>query len=105
MTGPQYAKRQASLVAVVSILAVLAPALAELVGWLTPTIEVAEGVATIRTYAIQGPGTFFALMSAFTIAIVTAAVVVVRGLRQAERRARRYMHVQAWQLRQLVAED
>jgi hypothetical protein len=105
MTGPQYARRQATLVAVVSILAVLAPAIAELVGWLEPTMQVAEGVATIRTYAIQGPTTFFAVMSAFTIAIVTSAVVVVRGLRQAERRARRYMHVQAWQLRQLVSED
>jgi hypothetical protein len=90
---------------VVTILAVLGPAIAELAGWIDPTIEVKEGVATIRTYAIQGPTTFFALMAAYTIAVVTAAVVVVRGLRQAERRARRHMHVQAWQLRQLVAED
>ncbi|MGE0400441.1 MAG: serine/threonine-protein kinase [Kofleriaceae bacterium] len=105
MTGPQYAKRQATLVAVVAILAVMAPAIAEELGWLAPTIEIAEGVATIRTWAIQGHTTFFLLMSAYTIAVVTAAVVVVRGLRQAERRARRHMHVQAWQLRQLVAED
>ena len=105
MTGPQYAKRQATLVAIVSILAVLAPVIAELAGWMSPTIEVSAGIATIRAEAIQGRTSFFALMGAFTIAAVTAGVVVVRGLRVAERRARRHMHVQAWQLRQLVAED
>ena len=105
MTGPPDAKRQATLVAVVSILSVLGPAIAELAGWISPTISVEEGLATIHTYAIQGPTTFFIVMAAFTIAVVGSAVVIVRGLRQAERRARRHMHVQAWQLRQLVAED
>jgi tRNA A-37 threonylcarbamoyl transferase component Bud32 len=105
MTGPQYAKRQATLVGVLSILGVLGPAVAELAGWISPTITVAEGIATIHTYAIQGPTTFFIVMAAFTIAVVGSSVVIVRGLRQAERRARRHMHVQAWQLRQLVAED
>ena len=105
MTGPQYAKRQATLVGMVAILAVLAPMFAELVGWLTPTLEIREGVITIYSAAVQGPTSFVALMTAFTIAVVTSAVVVVRGLRQAERRARRHMHVQAWQLRQLVADD
>ncbi len=105
MTGPQYARRQATLVAVVSILAVLGPAVAELAGWISPTITVSEGLATIHAYAIGGPTTFFMVMAMFTIAVVSSSVVIVRGLRQAERRARRHMHVQAWQLRQLVAED
>ena len=44
----------------------------------------------------------FALLIAFTAALIAGCVVMARGLKVAERRARQHMHLQAWQLRQLV---
>ena len=103
MTGPQYAKRQATWIVLLTCLAVLGPWFAEHVGWLSRTLSVFDGGVVIHSRAIRGSTSAFALLIPFTVAIVAASVILSRGLRQAERAARRHMHVQAWQLRQLVA--
>jgi len=104
MTGPQYAKRQATWVAGVTFLGVALPFLAERIGWLAPSIEVGEGFAVISSPLFHGAASTYTLLLLYTAAIVTACVVMTRGLKTAERRARASMHLQAWQLRQLVAQ-
>ena len=104
MTGPQYAKRQAMWVAIVAFLGVMLPFLAELAGWLSPSIDVGEGFAVITSPMFHSAAGTFSLLSLYTAAIIAGCVVMTRGLKSAERRARASMHLQAWQLRQLVAE-
>ncbi len=103
MTGPQYAKRQATWVATIAFAGVMLPFLAEQIGWLPQSFEIGEGFATIRSPMFHaGPWTF-AVLTLFTAALIGSCVVMTRGLKTAERRARQHMHMQAWQLRQLVA--
>ena len=104
MTGPQYAKRQATWVAAVCFAGVGLPFLAEQLGWLAPSMEIGEGVAVIHSPMFHGAASASALFLLYTAAIIIGCVVMTRSLKVAERRARRHMHLQAWQLRQLVAQ-
>ncbi|MDX2092256.1 MAG: serine/threonine-protein kinase [Kofleriaceae bacterium] len=103
MTGPQYRKRQATLVVVLCTLAVLGPLFAERVGWLSETIVAHDGGAWIRAPMLAGSEAGMWLMGFFTLSVVFSAVVLARGMKIAERGARQRMHLQAWQLRQLVS--
>jgi serine/threonine-protein kinase len=103
MTGPQYRKRQATYVGLMCTAAVLGPLIAERAGWLTPTIVAHDGAAWIRAPMLAGSEAGFAMMSLYTLAIVAAAVLLARAMKIAERGARQRMHLQAWQLRQLVS--
>jgi hypothetical protein len=103
MTGPQYRKRQATYVGLMCTAAVLGPLIAERLGWLTPTIVARDGAAWIRAPMLAGSEAGFAMMSLYTLAIVAAAVMLARAMKIAERGARQRMHLQAWQLRQLVS--
>jgi serine/threonine-protein kinase len=103
MTGPQYRKRQASLVVVLCTFAVLGPLLAEQVGWLSPTIVAHDGAAWIRAPMVAGSQSGIWLMAFFTFSVVLTSVVLARAMKIAERGARQRMHLQAWQLRQLVS--
>jgi serine/threonine-protein kinase len=105
MTGPQYAKRQATWVAGLASIAVLGPWILEQAGVFTSTTTVFEGGVTLHSALIRSPASFSVLMIAYTVTIVVSAVVLTRGLRVAERGARQHMHLQAWQLRQLVAQS
>ena len=105
MTGPQYAKRQATWVAGLTILTVLGPWLLEEAGLFVSTITVFDGGVTLHAPLIHSATSFYALMVAYTITVVVVGVLLSRGLRVAERGARQHMHLQAWQLRQLVAQN
>ncbi|HEY4056557.1 MAG TPA: serine/threonine-protein kinase [Kofleriaceae bacterium] len=104
MTGPQYAKRQASLIVVLTTAAVLVPVFAELMGWLPTTLTVSTNSATIHA-TMNGQHATLIVLALYTLCLSTSSVIISRGLRNAERKARREMHVQAWQLRQLVTDD
>ena len=103
MTGPQYAKRQATWVATIAFAGVLLPFMAEQVGWLPSSFQVGEGFATIRSPLFHPGSGMYAMMILFTAALIASCVVMTRSLKSAERSARQHMHMQAWQLRQLVA--
>jgi serine/threonine-protein kinase len=104
MTGPQYAKRQASLIVVLTTASVLLPVFAELMGWLPTTLTVSTNSATIHA-TMNGQHATLVVLALYTLCLSTSSVIISRGLRNAERKARREMHVQAWQLRQLVTDD
>ncbi|MBL0214670.1 MAG: serine/threonine protein kinase [Myxococcales bacterium] len=106
MTGPQYAKRQATWVATVCLIGVALPFVGEQLGWLPPsfTVSAEHGFAMIVSPMFQGTTSTVVLMFLYAAAIIGACVVMTRGLKNAERRARAHMHLQAWQLRQLVAQ-
>ncbi|MBA3455518.1 MAG: serine/threonine protein kinase [Deltaproteobacteria bacterium] len=105
MTGPAYAKRQASLVVVLTALAVIGPWILEQLGVFASTITVFDGGVTLHTSIISGMASFSVMMITYTASIIISGVVITRGMRQAERTARQHMHLQAWQLRQLVAQN
>jgi len=105
MTGPQYAKRQATWVVSLTTLAVLGPWILEQISVFASTITVFDGGVTMHSPLIRSMTSFMVLMIAYTITIIFSAVVLTRGLRLAERGARQHMHLQAWQLRQLVVQN
>ncbi|HUS31318.1 MAG TPA: serine/threonine-protein kinase [Kofleriaceae bacterium] len=103
MAGPAVSLRRGIAVATMLSLAVLLPWLGEQVGWLSSTIDVARGEMTLRSPLYWSPAmTHLALVLA-TIVGTFAALALTRQLRFAERDARLRMHMQAWQLRQLVS--
>lgn len=104
MTGPQYAKRQATWVLAVCVLAVFAPFFAEQLGWIEPSMVIGRGSATLISSMFQSAGWTNLVFALYTLAIVGGCVVMTRGLKVAERSARRRMHLQAWQLGQLLAQ-
>nr|MBA2542879.1 serine/threonine protein kinase [Deltaproteobacteria bacterium] len=89
-------------VAVALSLAVIAPAIAEHFGVLPATAKVtAEGV-TFFAPGLDQLSLWYA--GAFSIALTCTAVYIAFALARSVRTARRQLQVQAWQLRQLVAE-
>ena len=104
MFGPAYATRRSAIVMIVVMLsAVLLPWFAETVGWISPTITVnAAGInmdwpamdtSTVRSQFI---------LVGYTVSLVAIAVTMGISRRDAERSARRTLHLQSWHLRQLV---
>jgi hypothetical protein len=94
--------RHGVLTIVVSAGAVLAPWLAERVGILSPTFEITP--TTLLLFApgfgkANVPDVVFAL---YALVLVAAGVLMAAAVRRAEARIRARMHLQAWQLRQLV---
>jgi serine/threonine-protein kinase len=104
MFGPAYVTRRSALamIAVMSS-AVLLPWLAETAGWISKTLTVnAAGVnmdsPAMGTSSIPSQ----CILVGYTIALVTIAVTMGISRRDAERSARRTLHLQSWHLRQLV---
>ncbi len=104
MTGPQYAKRQASWVVGLVTLATLGPLLLEGLGVVASSMTVFDGGVTFHSSMLHGGSSFFVLMTAYTFTLILSSVMLLRGMRVAERNARQHMHLQAWQLRQLVTQ-
>jgi hypothetical protein len=102
MTGPQYAKRQATWVFLLTSFAVVGPWLLEQVGLVASTITVFAGGLTVHSTLIHSEASFYILMITYTLTLIFSGVLLTRGLRVAERNARQHMHLQAWQLSQLV---
>jgi hypothetical protein len=90
--------------AVMSVIAVLGPWCLELAGVLPETMHVDTKGLLLHASAISGryEGLSLALGAMFVVALFLAAVGISSNMRTRERAAKRALHLQAWQLRQLV---
>ncbi|MBA3393657.1 MAG: serine/threonine protein kinase [Deltaproteobacteria bacterium] len=102
MAGRYYSVRQGVLVGGTVIAAMFAPRLAELGGMLPVTMHVTGHVLAIDAPLFHGETSTYVWLIALPPLMVAAAIILMRGLRKSERTARRQLHLQAWQLRQLV---
>jgi len=104
MFGPAYVTRRSAFVMIaVMSSAVLLPWLAETVGWISQTLTVNAAGINMDSPAMGTstvPSQF--ILVGYTIALVTIAVTMGISRRDAERSARRTLHLQSWHLRQLV---
>ena len=103
---PAYIKPRRMVAAVgFVILAMLAPYLAELAGWLTPTIEFMGDSLVIYPRAVhQTPGWIELTIVMWSASMVAVAATVAWTNARRERANRHLLRVQAWRLRQLVPE-
>jgi hypothetical protein len=102
--GPAYAKRSSVVLIVVAMsAAVFLPWLGEVLGWLPQTIDSSgAGIALTAPALLVSHGwKIFALIAAMVAAIASAAGMGNR-MCASDRAARRALHLQTWQLRQLV---
>jgi hypothetical protein len=101
---PQFSWLGSPLGIVVSMsLGVLAPLLFEQIGWMSPTMIVGKHGLAFETAAFAGhriPTLIVAVV--YVIALISGAVVAGTSMRRQQREAHRRLHLQAWQLRQLV---
>jgi len=96
--------KAAAMIGVVLILAVLIPWFAELGGLLSPTSHFIEtGLVLEAPMFGKSPITRHAMLVIYVIAVVAAATGMAFQNRKAERIVRERLHMQAWQLRQLVS--
>jgi serine/threonine protein kinase len=103
--SPNYKTPRAALLLAAAISgAVLVTALVEVVGLLPPTFHFTETTMVIESSIIAiAPGPRAALLAFFVVAIVAAAAGMAFQNRKTERIVRERLHLQAWQLRQLVS--
>jgi eukaryotic-like serine/threonine-protein kinase len=101
---PQFSWLGSPIGIIVSMsLGVLAPLLFEQIGWMSPTMIVDKHGLAFETAAFAGhriPTLIVAVV--YVIALITGAVVAGTSMRRQQREAHRRLHLQAWQLRQLV---
>ena len=101
--NPLLERRHAVLIGLVLVMGALGPLLAEQVGLLSRTISVdadaSYGFSPARCKSIALLVPSILLLVASTVVL---AMLIGRSMRGRERRLRRQLHMQAWQLRQLV---
>jgi serine/threonine-protein kinase len=96
-------RRALGLATAVMISAVLVPWILEELGVLSTSFEMLADAVVFRSPSLQThTPVHVAVLVGYTIALVCAAMVIAGGVRRAERAARESLHLQAWQLRQLV---
>jgi hypothetical protein len=82
---------------------VLGPWLAELAGLVAPTIRVVGDSLALRAPAIEGSEpAVIAVGMTYSVGLVIGAAWVAEAMRVRIREAQTHLHLQAWQLRQLV---
>jgi hypothetical protein len=97
--------RLTSLVGMVALpwLAVIGPWVLEQVGVLSVTTTVDQAGLHLDAIAIAGSETSTLTIAAlYVLALIAAAAGMASRMRSRERAAKRHLHLQAWQLRQLV---
>jgi serine/threonine-protein kinase len=104
MTGSFVSRGYAIAVVVAHIAAMLGPWVAERLALVSPTTRIADGTMRLTGALFVSPVTTQIVLVAEAIGVVVIAVVLMRNLRTAERAARERVHLQAWQLRQLVSD-
>ncbi len=94
----------ATALCVMSVIAVLGPWTLELVGVLPSTMSVRKDGILLSAVALSGEYPMASLVAGalFVVALLLAAVGISSNMRERERAAKRALHLQAWQLRQLV---
>jgi hypothetical protein len=90
-------------IAAAMISGVLVPMILEQLGWLSPTMVLTPRGLSFETNAFGGAPTPTLIVGMFYIAaLITGAVITGTSMRRQQRDAHRRLHMQAWQLRQLV---
>jgi len=85
------------------ILALLLPWLGAELGWLDRTMHASvEGLRLTSPGLLLPPPWAYVVLSLFVVALVIASVVMSATMRKVERGLRQQLHLQAWQLRQLM---
>jgi serine/threonine-protein kinase len=92
-----------ALVALAIVSATVLPAVAQDLGWLGRSVDVMPTGVLIHTATHVSEWMLVPSLAMYVIGIVTAAILLARLGRVEERTSRRQLHLQAWQLRQLVA--
>ena len=94
----------AAAMLIMSVIAVLGPWTLELVGALPSTMSVDKDGILLSAVALSGEYPMASLVAGalFVVALLLAAVGISSNMRERERAAKRALHLQAWQLRQLV---
>ena len=91
---------------VLPCLAVLGPWLLERTGTLAVTTTVDAHGILLRAAGTAGDETRTLVVGAlYVIALLASAALMAHGMRARERAAKRHLHLQAWQLRQLVPHE
>jgi hypothetical protein len=96
--------RSLALITVLVVVAVLAPWLAELAGWISSTTSIDHGTILMHS-TMDGIANMPVepVLCAFVVVLLVIAVGLAGSVARAERRARCHVLVQAWQLRQLLS--
>ena len=103
MLGSPQHRRALSVLIPMQIAGVLVPWILELVGVLSPTMSVTHGTLVIHDLGVRISAIPTEVgLATFTIALVVVAGAVSRALSRGDEEAQRRVHLQAWQLRQLV---
>jgi serine/threonine-protein kinase len=90
-------------VALAMIVAVLSPFALERLGVISPTISVSNAGLLLNAPAISGnEGAVLAVGVLYMVLLIAGACAMAETLRVRNRDAKRQLHIQAWQLRQLV---
>jgi hypothetical protein len=90
-------------IAAAMITGVLVPMILEQLGWLSPTMILTSRGLSFETNAFGGAATPTLIVGMFYIAaLISGTVITGTSMRRQQRDAHRRLHVQAWQLRQLV---
>jgi serine/threonine-protein kinase len=85
------------------IAGVLGPWLAELAGLASPTLAASGGALVVSAPAVRGDeAPIIAVGMIYSVGLIAGAVWVAEAMRTRIREAQRHLHLQAWQLRQLV---
>ena len=83
--------------------ATLLPFVAELVGFMSPTVSVHGDAIVLHTAAARLDPTFtLAGLSLFVVIVLAIAIGLARGIVNDRNRSQRALQLQSWQLRQLV---
>jgi hypothetical protein len=83
--------------------AVLVPWIAEEVGLLSKSFVLTAKAAIVLSPGMQETeAVHVSVLAAYSVVLVIAAVMMAVAVRRAEAEARKSLHLQAWQLRQLV---
>ena len=99
-------RKRRGVVILAGCLAVLLPWLLPVLGWLPETFLVHDGLIVIAPWMVDFPAvatTVFLLVS--NIVMILTGALYVGKLKDDFDHAERALHVQAWQLRQIVPED
>ncbi len=96
-------KRSVALLGLAIVGAIVVPEIAQQLGWLERTIDLVPGGVLIHAPARIAEWMIIPALLAYVGGVVAVAILVARLGRGQERASRRQLHLQAWQLRQLVA--
>ena len=92
-------------IATLTIGAILVPLLLEQIGWLSTTMSVSPNGVLFAAPAISGAdeGSTIAIGALYAGGLIAFAVFAGWEMRKRQLEAQKHLHLQAWQLRQLVA--